>query len=147
MVRETGVQSHVESCQRLLKCYLMPPCWTLCIIRYEWRVKWSNPGNKVAPSPIPRYSSYWKGEPSGHPRLWSPTLLTNRIRKNAAAWLILSYKLLWLNQQDVVFVRQTFRDNYYLNRRRMQNNLSVETKSKIIWGKEKKLSNIKTDDI
>ena len=28
MIRETGVQSQVESCQRLKKLYLMPPCLT-----------------------------------------------------------------------------------------------------------------------
>ena len=28
--------------------------------RYGSRVKWSNPGNGVAPSPTPRCSSYWK---------------------------------------------------------------------------------------
>ena len=47
MVRETRVQSHVESYQR----YLIPPCLTLSIIRYVSRVKWSNPGKRVAPSP------------------------------------------------------------------------------------------------
>ena len=52
---------HVKSFQRLKKWYLVQPCWTLSIIRYGSRVKWSNPGNGVAPSPIPRYSSYWKG--------------------------------------------------------------------------------------
>ena len=33
MSSETGVQSQVESYQRLKKCYLIPPCLTLCIIR------------------------------------------------------------------------------------------------------------------
>ena len=42
------------------KWYLMPPCLTLSIIRYVSRVKWSHPGNGVAPSPTPRCSSYWK---------------------------------------------------------------------------------------
>ena len=50
MVRETGVQSQVESYQRLKKWYLMPPCLTLSIIRYASRVKWGNPGNGVVPS-------------------------------------------------------------------------------------------------
>ena len=31
------------------------------IPRYVSRVKWSNPEKRVAPSPTPRYSSYWKG--------------------------------------------------------------------------------------
>ena len=44
MVRETGVQSQVESYQRLEKWYLIPSCLTLSIIRYVSRVKWSNPG-------------------------------------------------------------------------------------------------------
>ena len=51
MVWETRVQSQVESYQRLKKWYLMLPCLTLNIIRYGSRVKWSNLGNGVAPSP------------------------------------------------------------------------------------------------
>ena len=61
IARETGVQSQVESCQRLQKRYLIPPCLTLSIIRYVSRVKWNNPGKGVAPSPTPQCSSYWKG--------------------------------------------------------------------------------------
>ena len=40
------------------KWYLIPPCLTLSIIRYVSRVKWSNPGKGVAPSPAPQCSSY-----------------------------------------------------------------------------------------
>ena len=76
MARETWVQSQVESYQKLKKWYLMPPCLTLSIIRYGSRVKWSNPGKGVVPSPTPWCSKLSKREPSGHPRLWSPTLLT-----------------------------------------------------------------------
>ena len=36
------------------------PWLTLSIIRYVLRVKWSNPGNEVAPSPPPWCRSYWK---------------------------------------------------------------------------------------
>ena len=61
MVRETGVQSQIESYQRFLKWYLMRPGVTLSITRYVSRVKWSNPGKGVAPSPTLRCSSYWKG--------------------------------------------------------------------------------------
>ena len=61
MVWETGVQSLVKSYQRLKKWYLIPPCLTLSIIRYVSRVKRSNQGKEVAPSPIPQCSSYWKG--------------------------------------------------------------------------------------
>ena len=61
MARETGVQFQVESCQRLKKWYLMPPCLTPSIIRYWSRVKWSNPGKGVAPSPTSRCSSYREG--------------------------------------------------------------------------------------
>ena len=43
------------------KWYLMPPCLILSIIRYGSRVKWNTQRNGVAPSPIHRYSSYWKG--------------------------------------------------------------------------------------
>ena len=51
----------VESYQRLKKWYLIPPCLTLSIIKYRSRVKLSNPGKGVAPSPTPWCSSYWKG--------------------------------------------------------------------------------------
>ena len=61
MDRETRVQSQVESYQRLKKWYLIHPCLTLSIIRSGSRVKWSNPGKGVAPSPTPRFSSYRKG--------------------------------------------------------------------------------------
>ena len=37
---------------------------TLSIIRHVSRVKWSNPGKGVAPSPKRRFCSYWKGSPS-----------------------------------------------------------------------------------
>ena len=50
---ETGVQSQVESYQRLKKWYFMSPCLALSTIRYGSRVKWSNPGNGVVPSPTP----------------------------------------------------------------------------------------------
>ena len=58
MAKQTGVQSQVESYQRLKKWYLMPPCLTLSIIRYRSRIKWRNPGKGVVPSPIPWCSSY-----------------------------------------------------------------------------------------
>ena len=61
MVRQTWVQSQVASYQRHKKWYLIPPCLTLRNIRYVSRVKWSNPGKRVAPSSIPWCSSYWKG--------------------------------------------------------------------------------------
>ena len=41
MVWEIGVQSFVESYQRLKKWYLMPPCLTLSIKKGS-RAKWSN---------------------------------------------------------------------------------------------------------
>ena len=61
MVRDTGVQSQVESYQRLKKWYLIPPCLALSNIRYVSRVKWSNPRKGVAPSPTPQCNSSWKG--------------------------------------------------------------------------------------
>ena len=51
---ETRVQSQVESYQKLKRLYLMPPCLTLCIIRYISRVRWRNPGKGVALSPTTR---------------------------------------------------------------------------------------------
>ena len=61
MAGETGIQSQVESYQRLKEWYLIPPCLKLSIIRYVSRVKWSNPEKGIAPSPTPRCSTYWKG--------------------------------------------------------------------------------------
>ena len=61
MVRETGVQSKVESYQRLKKWYLILLCLALSTIKWGSRVKWINPGSGVMPSPTPRCSSYWKG--------------------------------------------------------------------------------------
>ena len=61
MVRETCVHFQVHSSQRLLKWYLIHPWLTLSNIRYVSRVKRSNPGKGIAPSPTPRCSSYWKG--------------------------------------------------------------------------------------
>ena len=46
---------------KTLKMVLDTPCLTLSNIRYISRVKWSNPGKGVPPSPTPRCSSYWKG--------------------------------------------------------------------------------------
>ena len=61
MVRETKVHSQVESYQKLNKWYLISPCLTLSIIKCVSRVKWSNPGKGVAPSPTSRCTSYWNG--------------------------------------------------------------------------------------
>ena len=58
MVQETQVQFQVASYQRFLKWYLIPPCLTLSNIRYVSRVKWSDPGKGVPPSPTPQYSIY-----------------------------------------------------------------------------------------
>ena len=54
---------------------MIPPCLTLSNIRHVLRVKWSNPGKGVAPSPTPRCSSYLKGSLLCRPRQRSPTLL------------------------------------------------------------------------
>ena len=51
---------------------MIPPCLTLSNIRYVSRIKWSNPGKGVVPSPTYWCSSYWKGA------FWSPsTTVTN----------------------------------------------------------------------
>ena len=41
------------------KCYLIPPCLALKIIRKWSRVKWSHLGNGVVPSPTQRCNNYW----------------------------------------------------------------------------------------
>ena len=60
--------------QKAQKWYLMLSYLTLSIIRYGSRVKWSNPGNRVAP-PYTPVQQLPKRESSGHPRLRSPPLL------------------------------------------------------------------------
>ena len=50
-----------QSYQRFKKWYLMPTCLILSIIGCRSRVRWSNPGKRVAPFPTPRCSSYLKG--------------------------------------------------------------------------------------
>ena len=104
MARETWVQSQVESYQRLKKWYLMPPCLTLSIIRYGSRVKWSNPGKGVAPSPTPWCSKLSKREPSGHPRLWSPTLLFFLLKPNILGQMLFYYitKLIFVTDYSSV---------------------------------------------
>ena len=47
MAWETGVQSQVESYQRLKTWYLIPPSLKLSFIRYKSRIKWSNPRKDV----------------------------------------------------------------------------------------------------
>ena len=66
----------------LIKWYLMLPCLTLTIIKYKSRVKWSNPGKGIAPSPTLRCRGgrykpqVLKRKPLGHPWLRLLTLLT-----------------------------------------------------------------------
>ena len=43
------------------KKFKIPLCLTLSNIRYVSRVKWSNPGKGLAPSPPHWFSNYWKG--------------------------------------------------------------------------------------
>ena len=76
----THTYIYTHTYQRLKKkWYLMPPCLTLSIIRYESRVKWGNPGKGVVLS---------KREPSSHPLLQSPTLLLDKLNKSMEKVLI-----------------------------------------------------------
>ena len=109
MARETWVQSQVESYQRLKKWYLMPPYLTLSIKGYRSRVKWSNPEKGVASSPTPWCSKLSKREPSGHPRLWSPTLLFYLLIKpwmyfSSSFWYVLTISLSFLSFYTLAFV-------------------------------------------
>ena len=54
-------RARVTERQRFKKWYLMPPFLILSIIKYGSRVKWSNPGKRVACSPTPWCRSYRKG--------------------------------------------------------------------------------------
>ena len=67
MAQEIGVQSQVESYQRLLKWYLIPHCLTLSIIRYVSRVKWNNLGNRSSALPNNLVLSLLKRELSSGP--------------------------------------------------------------------------------
>ena len=53
--------SQVELYQTLKKMVLDATLLSTQHYKVRSRVKWSNPGNGVAPSPTPWYSSYWKG--------------------------------------------------------------------------------------
>ncbi len=46
---------------KTLKMVLDTSLLNISNIRYVSRVKWSNPGKAVVPSPTPQCSSYWKG--------------------------------------------------------------------------------------
>ena len=84
-----GVQSQVESYQRLKKWYLMPPCLTLSIISYGSSVKWSNPGKGVVPSPIPWCSSYRKAKlrvTLDYGRQLYFYFISTKSRKHSNAW-------------------------------------------------------------
>ena len=59
MAQETGVQSQFMSYQRLKNDTWC--CLAFSIIRCVSRVKWTNPGKEVVPSPTPWCSSFWKG--------------------------------------------------------------------------------------
>ena len=58
MARDTGFNprsSYTKDLKMVLDAAL------LNTQHYKVKVKWSNPGNAVAPSPTPRFSSYGKG--------------------------------------------------------------------------------------
>ena len=100
MARETWVQSQVESYQRLKKWYLMPPCLTLSIIRYGSRVKWSNPGKGVAPSPTPWCSKLSKRELFGSPS----TMVANFTYYGCLIAFLLSFLTLSVNFIHLLFI-------------------------------------------
>ena len=59
------------SCQTIIKWYLTRLCLTPSIIRYLSLVRWTSPGNGIAP-PLHIYVLAIKMEPSGRPHFWSP---------------------------------------------------------------------------
>ena len=60
MIRETWVQSQVESYQRL-KIIFDTSLFNTQHSKVRIKLKWSNPGKGIAPSPTLQCSSYWKG--------------------------------------------------------------------------------------
>ena len=106
MVRETWVQSQVESYQRLLKWYLIPPYLTLRNIRYVSRVNWSNPEKGVVPSPMPKVGegviekgAFWS--PSTTVAKFTTLLLLLYIDTNSIKYQLFVYTR--LNDQTVLF--------------------------------------------
>ena len=72
----------VESYQRLKKMVLDASLLNTQHYKVWIKGKVEQPREGVAPSHTPWCSSYRKWDPSGHPRLWSPTLLTMDLCKN-----------------------------------------------------------------
>ena len=88
----------VASYQRLLKWYLTPPCLAFSnrryVSRYVSRVKWSNPGKGVEPSPTHWCCSYWKGSllvalDNGHQLYFFTYLLTEVVQSKNIIGLVL----------------------------------------------------------
>ena len=77
IAQETGVQSQVESYQRLKKWYWMPPCLTLNIIRYISSVSGAIQGKESRSFQHFSVIATEKGA-SGSPQLQSPTFTLDR---------------------------------------------------------------------
>ena len=88
MVRETGVQSQFESYQWLKKILLDAFLINTQYYKVWIKDKWSNPGKEVVLSPTPRWNSYWKREPLGHPQLLWVTL-------NQLITLLMKWNKIW----------------------------------------------------
>ena len=87
---------------------------------YKMRVKLSNPGNGLAPSPTLRCRSYWKRKPSGRPRLRSPTYLyENEYRYNEKEKERIGYLVSELNHYKWIkqIGTKEIRDWSWLNRK------------------------------
>ena len=91
MIQETGVQTQVESHQRLLKWHLIHSSLTLRNIHYVSRVKWSSLGKGVAPSPTPRFGGYRKGSLLVALDKRETTLLTYFLKIDLLLYLFISY--------------------------------------------------------
>ena len=97
------------------KWFLMTPCLTLSIIRYGSRLKWNNPGKRVAPSRTPWCSSYRNGSLRVtliYGRQITFYLLfislNNKISENSCSfgfcyWFWLVYKPFFITQWSIVF--------------------------------------------
>ena len=82
---------------------------TLSTIRYGSRVKWSNPGNGIAPFPTPRCSWYWQGSlrvalDYDYGRTSQPPKFLWRNSFRALSTL-LDFPPFWIASKQIFFVR------------------------------------------
>ena len=135
MALETGVQYQVKSYQTLKKWYLIPPYLTLSSNRYVWRVKWSDIGKGVAPSPTHRCCSYWKG--SLRVFLTNLFLVAEQFvgRVCHACRVKYTVKHIHIECTDLAHIRETFYSAKDMNKKKSN---VIPNSDKYMWKKSKR---------